>query len=275
MDLLVPGVYAELAPVPGHGATNASVVVDADGITVVDTLMVPSQFEPFAAAVHGLGVPIKRVVLTSSNIEFAGGTPAFRLAGIYGRPQASAHLDQPADPAVFQRLHPAHAAEFVVDADPAAPPLTRPVSHVIDAPVQLTPALTVVPLSGQQEENLVAVVAGAGVVLAGAMASFGVTPNASQGDPARWADQLDDLLELGPIIVPGHGPIGGEEEVRDLQAYLRAVVAADGDLARLAPGPWSGWSGREWDEVNVERAALLARGEDAPPQSLLRRLGLT
>ena len=41
---------------------------------------------------------------------------------------------------------------------------------------------------GQQEENLVAVVSGAGIVFAGAMASFGVTPNASQGDPARWAD---------------------------------------------------------------------------------------
>jgi glyoxylase-like metal-dependent hydrolase (beta-lactamase superfamily II) len=273
MDLLVPGVYAHLADVPGHGATNASVVVDEDGITVVDTLMVPSQFEPFAAAAEGLGVPIRRVVLSSSNIEFAGGTPAFRLAAIYGRSQASTHLDQPADPEVFRRLHPTYAGEFVVDE--GSPPLTRPISHVIDAPVQLTPAVTVVPLSGQQEENLVAVVAGAGVVLAGAMASFGVTPNASQGDPARWADDLDALLDLGPIVVPGHGPIGGEEEVRDLQAYLRAVAAAGGDVDRLGSGPWTSWTAREWDRPNVERAALLAAGRDEPPPSLLARLGLT
>jgi glyoxylase-like metal-dependent hydrolase (beta-lactamase superfamily II) len=119
----------------------------------------------------------------------------------------------------------------------------------------------------------VAVVGGAGVVLAGAMASFGVTPNAAQGDPARWADQLDDLIELGPIVVPGHGPIGGEEEVRALQAYLRAVVAAEGDPRRLANGPWRDWPGHEWDEPNVERAALLAAGRDEPPPSLLRRLG--
>lgn len=268
MDLLVPGVYAQLADAPDHGAANAAVVVDDDGITVIDTLMVPSQFEPFAAAVEALGPPIKRVVLTSSNIEHAGGTPAFRLAGIYGRPQASAHLDQPADPELFRRLHPGYAAEF--DDETA----TRPVSHVIDAPVQLTPALTVVPLAGQQAENLVAVVAGAGVVLAGAMAAFGVTPNAAQGDPARWADDLDLLLDLGPIVVPGHGPIGGEEEVRDLQSYLRAVVAAHGDPAALAPGPWSSWKGAAWHEPNVERAALLAAGRDEPPPSLLRRLGL-
>lgn len=268
MDLLVPGVHAHLASAPGHGATNAAVVIDEDGITVFDTLMVRSQWEPFVAEVEALGRPVRRVVLTSSNIEFAGGTPGFRLAGIYGRPQASAHLDQPADPALFRRLHPTYADELDDETT------TRPVSHVIDAPVQLTPACAVLPFSGQLEENLVGVVAGAGVVLAGAMASFEVTPNAAQGDPARWADQLDELASLGPIVVPGHGPIGGEEEVRALQAYLRAVVAAEGDVARLEPGPWTTWRGQEWHQPNVERAALLAAGRDEPPPSLLRRLGL-
>jgi glyoxylase-like metal-dependent hydrolase (beta-lactamase superfamily II) len=273
MDLLVPGVYAQLAHVPGHGATNAAAIVDADGVTVVDTLMVPSQYEPFAAEVEALGAPIRRVVLTSSNIEFSGGTRAFRLAAVYGRPQASAHLDQPADVELFRRLHPEHAAELREPEDGEAP-LTRSVSHVIDAPVQLTPALAVLPVTGQQEENLIAVLPGSGVILAGAMASFGVTPNASQGDPARWADSLDELLELGPIVVPGHGPIGGEEEVRDLQAYLRAVAAAEGDVAKLGDGPWTRWSARAWDVVNVERAALLAQGRDEPPPTLLHRLGL-
>jgi glyoxylase-like metal-dependent hydrolase (beta-lactamase superfamily II) len=139
--------------------------------------------------------------------------------------------------------------------------------------VQLTPAVTLVPAAGQQAENLVAVVGGAGVVLAGAMASFGVVPNAAQGDPVRWVEELDALLDLAPIVVPGHGPIGGEEEVRELQAYLRAVVDAAGDPAALRPGPWSQWPGAEWHEPNVERAALLAAGRDEPPPTLLRRLG--
>ena len=269
MDVLLPGLYAELAATPGHGATNAGVIVDDDGLTVVDTLMVASQWEPFAAAVSALGRPVPRVVLTSSNIEFAGGTAAFRLAAVYARPQASAHLDQPVDPELFRRLHPAYATELSDEL------VTRPVSHVVDGPVQLTPAVTLVPCSGQQEENLIAVVGGAGVVFAGAMASFGVTPNAAQGDPGRWADELDRVLDLGPIVVPGHGPVGGEEEVRALQAYLRAVVACEGDVGSLADGPWTGWIGREWDVVNVERAALLAAGDDRPPPTLLTRLGLT
>ena len=57
MDELLPGVLAELAAQPGHGAANAAVVVDDDGVTVVDTLMVPSQWEPFGAAVDALGMP--------------------------------------------------------------------------------------------------------------------------------------------------------------------------------------------------------------------------
>ena len=268
LDLLAPGVYAWFQ-LPGEpGRANAGVIVDEDGLTLVDTLLSPVQWSPLADAVDALGFPARRVVLTSSNAEYSGGTGRFRLAAIYGRPQTSTHLDQPADPQVLRRLYPAFAGE--IDDEFA----TRPVSHVVDAPVQLTPACAAMPMCGQQEENLVVVVPGAEIVFAGAMCTFGVTPLAHQGNPAAWADALDEVIELAPIIVPGHGPIGGEEEVRDLQAYLRACVAAEGDPARLGSGPWDTWTAREHDAINIERAAMLAQGIDEIPQSLLQRLGL-
>jgi glyoxylase-like metal-dependent hydrolase (beta-lactamase superfamily II) len=135
-------------------------------------------------------------------------------------------------------------------------------------------AVTLVATGGQQAENLVAVVAGAAVVFAGAMCSFGSAPLCYQGDPGRWADELDRVLELAPVVVPGHGPIGGEEEVRVLQGYLRGCVAAAGDPSAVPSGPWDAWADRHHDAVNVERAALLARGEDAIPPSMLRMAGL-
>ncbi|CAN5153910.1 hypothetical protein BH18ACT4_BH18ACT4_09420 [soil metagenome] len=269
LDLLVPGVYAWLQEPAIHGRPNAGVVVDEDGVTVIDTLMVASQWEPFAEAVEALGVPIRRVVLSSSHVEFSGGTSRFRLAAVFGRAQASDHLDQPADPAVFRRLHPAFATEFDDEVT------TRPVTHIVEAPVQLTPACAALPVTGEQAENLVTLVPGAEIVFAGAMCAFGVTPLAHQGDPAAWAGALDEVAGMAPIIVPGHGPIGGEEEVRALQGYLRACVEADGDASRIPPGVWDGWPDREHDAVNVERAAMLARGEDAIPTTLLARLGLT
>jgi glyoxylase-like metal-dependent hydrolase (beta-lactamase superfamily II) len=160
------------------------------------------------------------------------------------------------------------------DADGFDEVVTRPVSHVVASDVQLTPAVTVVATGGQMADNLVALVPGAQVLLAGAMCSFGAAPLCWQGDPARWADELDRLLDLAPIVVPGHGPIGGEEEVRDLQAYLRACVAAGGDPARLGSGPWDDWADREHDAVTIERAAMLAAGDDGVPPSMLRMAGL-
>ncbi len=267
LDQLVPGVHAWLQEPAGPGRANAAVVVDEDGVTVVDTLLGPSQSGPFGDAVDALGFPVRRVVLTSSNAEFSGGTMRFRLAAVYGRRQTSAHLDQPVDPSVLHQLYGDAAAD--VDEDFR----TRPVSHVVNAPVQLTAAAVAVPTTGQQAENLVVAVPGAGIVLAGAMCSFGVTPLAHQGDPAAWADALDDLLDLAPIVVPGHGPIGGEEEVRVLQDYLRACVDARGDATQLRAGPWDAWTAPHHHVVNVERAAMLADGDDGIPPSMLRLVG--
>ncbi|HZA78076.1 MAG TPA: hypothetical protein VE623_16960 [Acidimicrobiales bacterium] len=267
LDVLDAGVYAWLQVPGGRGRPNAGAVVDGDGITVVDTLMTPDQYQPFAAAVEELGVPVRRAVLTGSSVEQAGGTGRFKLAAVYGSPQASVHLDQPPNVESWRALYPEHADAF----DDV---VTRPVSHVVASDVQLTAAVAVLTTGGQMTENLVALVPGAQILFAGAMCTFGAAPLCWQGDPARWADELDRLVELAPVIVPGHGPIGGEEEVRTLQAYLRACVAAHGDVARLGRGPWDDWSDREHDVVNVERAALLSDGEDAVPPSMLRLAGL-
>jgi glyoxylase-like metal-dependent hydrolase (beta-lactamase superfamily II) len=253
---------------PRRGRPNAGVVVDPDGVTVVDTLMVPDQYEPFAAEVEALGLPVRRAVLTGSSVEQAGGTGRFKLAAVYGSRQASVHLDQPPNVDSWRAL-------FPEDADLFDDVVTRPVSHVVASDVQLTPSVTVVATGGQMTENLVACVPAAQILFAGAMCSFGAAPLCWQGDPQRWATELDRLVGLAPIVVPGHGPIGGEEEVRALQGYLRACAAADGDPGRIGPGPWDGWTDREHDAVNVERAALVAAGdEDAVPPSMLRLAGL-
>jgi glyoxylase-like metal-dependent hydrolase (beta-lactamase superfamily II) len=265
---LAPGVHAWLSQHPTHGRANAGVVVEDDGVTVVDSLMVASQWESFAGVVEAMGRPVPRVVLTSSHVEFSGGTSRFRMSGVYGTRQASALLDQPANVEIFRRLFPEFAPQFGEDFR------TRAVTHVITEAAYLTPAVLTVPTRGQTLENLVVAVPGADIVFAGAMCSFGVVPAAYDGDPSAWAEALDQLVELAPIVVPGHGPIGGEEEVRELQAYLRACVAADGDPGRVESGPWDDWSGQEWTEVNVERAAMLAAGDPSPPPSLLARLGL-
>jgi cyclase len=264
---LAPGVFAWIQSPGGHGRTNAGVVADEDGCTVVDALLTPAQAAPLAAAVEALGRPVRRLVYSSSHIEFTGGSSLFPLAARYGCTTTSALLDQPPNPSTWRLLHPGHAEHF----DEL---VTRPVSHTVAEPAWLSPAVTVVPTEGQQEGNLVAQVPGAGILFAGAMCAFGVTPLAFDGDPGAWADALGVLLELGEVIVPGIGPVGGADEVIALQAYLYACVDAEGDPAALPPGPWDDWPDRHFDAVNVERAAMLAAGDDGVPPTMLRLLGL-
>lgn len=262
LTLLAPGVYAWLGG-GTFGDPNAGVVIDPDGITLVDTLMVPGQFEPFGDAVDRLGHHIRRVVLTSSHIPFVGGTSRFWQAAFYGTQHTSDMLDLPPNVAGYRRLLPAYAAGFDDELQ------TRPISHTVSTAAYLSNAVVALPTAGQAPANLVVEIPGAGVLFCGAMASFGTTPLAFDGDPAGWAAALRDLARVAPIVVPGHGPVGGPDDLLTLADYLDACV--DG---RIPPGPWDRWSGRHFDEINLERAALLAAGDDGPPPSMLRLLGL-
>lgn len=267
LEPLGDGVSAWLQSPPGHDHPNAGIVVEGDGITVVDTLVVPSQAAALLAAVESPELPVRRAVYTSSHVEQVGGSTVFWKAARYGRPLTSALLDQPANPTTLQRLHPELADEL-------AEPATRPVSHVVDTSAWLSQAVCAVPTAGQQRQNLVALVPAADVLFAGAMCAFGVTPNAFDGDPAAWADALGELAELAGTIVPGMGPVGGADDVLALQAYLWACVEAEGDEGAIPSGPWDAWPDRHLDAVNVQRAAMLAAGDDGVPPAMLELVGL-
>ena len=265
---LGPGLSAWLQTPHGHGRANAGVVVEDDGVTVVDTLLTPSQAAPLAHHLESLGAPVRRAVLTSSHVEYVGGSSVFWMAARYGRSQTSALLDLPPNLEGYRRLFPDWADEFDDEFT------TRPISHVVDTAAWLTSTVCAVPSAGQSGENLMLAVPSADVLFAGAMCSFGVTPNAFDGDPGAWADALADIGEMATTIVPGIGPVGDAGDVLALQAYLYACVEAEGDPSAIPEGPWDGWSDRHLDVINIERAALLAAGDTSVPPSMLRALGL-
>ncbi|HLG00137.1 MAG TPA: MBL fold metallo-hydrolase, partial [Acidimicrobiia bacterium] len=112
LERVADGVWVWLQPNGESGVSNAGVIADDDGLTVVDTLMVPSQWEPFKAAVDDLGAPVRRVVLTHAHVDHVGGTSAFPLAAIYGSPATSELLTQPPLTEAYKAFMPAFADEF-------------------------------------------------------------------------------------------------------------------------------------------------------------------
>ena len=263
---LADDLWVWLQPGGESGVSNAGVIGDDDGLTVVDTLMVRSQWEPFAEAVAALGRPVKRVVLTHAHVDHVGGTGQFRNAAVYATPLTSDLLDGEMPIDAYKAFMPAFEDEF----DDLAELGTRPVSHLVDGAAQLTPRVELLPASGHTPGDLMVLVADVDVLFAGDLCFFGVTPLAFQGDPDTWAEMLDAIAELAEVIVPGHGPVGGEAEVRELQAYLRHCVAG-----AVPSGPWDDWPEREQrDAINIERAALLREGRDEIPPAMVDAIGL-
>lgn len=246
----------------GFGSANAAAIYEDDGITVVDACTVPAHAREFADLLADTGVPIRHLVYTSPHIDHVGGSSVYPLAAVYGRAETSALLEQPPNVSAYRHLEPDLAADF----DDLT---TRPVSHTVQEAAWLTSRVVVAPTHGQTSENLVVQIPDAGVVIAGAMACFGVIPPAWAGDPTAWADQLDVILGWGTTVVPGYGPVGGEDEVRMLQAYLRGVASGV-----LDDGPWREWSNQRFHAANVERAARLAAGDPSPPPTILRLMGI-
>lgn len=264
------GVFALVRSDVGFGESNIGVVIDADGISVIDTGSTPVRGKTARAAIEALtrelDAPLKRAVITSSRVTQTGGSALFWRAGFYGTDVASDELDQPVNLSALRRLLPHLAAAYHDRFE------TRPITHTVDEPAWLTPSIHLVPTAGEAPANLVAHLPGVDTIFLGAVGSFGVRPLAFAGDPARWAAQLRALAELATTFVPGHGTVGGRGDMAMLADYLEACVTAEGEA--LADGPWESWTNPEFDAVNIERAARLSRGDRSVPTAMLELLGL-
>jgi cyclase len=70
-----------------------------------------------------------------------------------------------------------------------------------------------------------------GVAFLGGMGFFGTQPMLADGDPRGWLKGIDDLAAMDiQHFVPGHGPVGTQADLLEMQDYIQALL----DLAAAA-----------------------------------------
>ena len=141
--------------------------------------------------------------------------------------------------------------------------VTRPVTHVVAEATQLTPATFAVPIDGQSAMNLVVLVPESDVLFAGAMCMLRRHPAGLRRRPRRRGPTRSTRWSTWRP----HRAGTSTDRRRRWSCAAAGVPAsvrrrAGRPRARCTAGPWDEWPGRQWDSVNVERAAML-HGERA------------
>lgn len=223
IEEVAPKVYAYIQAYGELGVSNAGLLLDREGVMAVDALMVPSMTRRFLTAIKKVTTkPVTRLVNTHHHIDHSGGNFLFREAEIVSHTycrEEIARTGMPVD--FFQKRIPRFAAEFP-KLKLAVPDVTfedRLVFHQAGRAVELRhlgPAHTF--------GDAFVYLAKDKLLFAGDLAFYYVTPLAFQGHVGNWIKVADRILKMDvETIVPGHGPIGGKKELREMRAYLALI----------------------------------------------------
>jgi cyclase len=318
---IAPGTFAWLQPNGDLGESNAGLVVGEGESTLVDTLwdvrlttrMLDAMAAPTASA------PITTLVNTHSDGDHWWGNQLLPdVRRITSRASAAVMEHEDGAPAQFERLR-GLAAMLDRHSQAARLPavvrrrmrhfgsyVSRMFSPYDFTDVRLTgptetfadrlglevggrPLELIVVGPAHTPGDLIVWLRDVRVVFAADIGFIGVTPVMWAGPLANWLAAIDTIAALEPeVVVPGHGPVCGVAELREVARYWRWLEAsarphfANGASAyeaaeAIATGddfrrqPWAGWIAPERIVINCHLLRREARGE-AKPISPLQRI---
>ena len=223
IEEVAPKVYAYIQAYGELGVSNAGLLLDREGVMAVDALMVPSMTTRFLGAIKKVTRrPVSRLVNTHHHVDHSGGNFLFRDAQVISHTFCRVEQVREGLPVKqLQQRIPRFAKEFS-KLKPKVPSLTfedRLVFHQSGRDVELRhlgPAHTFGDAFVYLPKDK--------ILFAGDLAFYYVTPLAFQGHVGNWIKVADRILKMDvDLIVPGHGPLGGKKELREMRSYLMLI----------------------------------------------------
>lgn len=214
-------------------AANAGIIIGKDGVLVVDTLISAKEGQRLLADIRKItSKPIKYVVNTHTHLDHAFGNGVFAGlgAGIIAH-EADRQMLLGKGPEILQHadtygLKP----EDMAGTEIVAPSLTFSERMTIDLGGVEVQLLRTAP--SHTAGSLVVWLPEQKVLFTGDILFTDFHPFMADGNLAGWQVTLDSLLKLGAEkIVPGHGPLSGNKDLREMKEYLALFDSTAKELA--------------------------------------------
>jgi len=289
LQQLAPDVHACLQEDKGLGYSNSGLIARGKGL-VVDTFWDLPHTRAMIELYRGVwNREPGQLVNTHHNGDHCYGNQLFEGAEIIGHEGCAEALKND-DPARMQMLKGLGAS-----GDPVLEDFARQLSPWDFEGIELRPPTTLVKERLQLDScefpievlyvgpahtvgDVIVHLPEQRIVFTGDILFRRCTPIGWEGTFEQWVTALDRIMELDcDIVVPGHGPLCGNEGPREMKEYLqyvRSEARSHFDAERSAVeaakridlGPYADWTEPERIVFSVERAYREFRGEpfDAP-----------
>jgi len=274
---LSPSVLAFLQrEAPGQSnfsVSNFGLVEGPRSLLAIDAGGGPQHARNFLSAAQTLGKPVDRVVITHEHPDHSVGLPQFPPGiEIIAQEETRAQMVQmgtPATPA-YWKTNPAwgNADDVNRVVLPTVTFRDRMSVYYGDAKVDFE-----WPGPAHTAGDALVYVRASRVVFMGDIAFFGVTPLNGSGYMQDWIKVCDAVLNdpQVEVIVPGHGPVGGKQDLVEMRDYLalllregrRGIAAGIGAgraAAELDLGRYATWTDPDRVVNNMARLYAELRG---------------
>lgn len=237
--------YADVkhgTPANSFGA-NAGIIIGKDGIIVVDTLVSAREAQRFINDIRKVSdKPFKYVINTHYHLDHTFGNAEFEKLGaiIISHEYDRINLQNNGE-AVLKNA----AAYGLTEGDMegtklAYPSLTFPYRMYITAGSQ--EVALIYPGPSHTSGSIMVYLPDKKILFAGDILFTGYHPFLAEGDMKSWTRVLDSIMSMDvDIIIPGHGPVSGKKDLKEMKEYLaifdksaRKLSAQSNDVEYIA-----------------------------------------
>jgi glyoxylase-like metal-dependent hydrolase (beta-lactamase superfamily II) len=280
---LAPNIYAYIqggGPAKNNvSVSNAAVIVGDEGILLFDALAVPIHAKNMVAAIRKVtDKPFKYIVTSHHHGDHIGGNQFI--------PDNPVIMSHPycRDEVVKQVPGPALWPKREGWADGTEPRKILPATQTFDGNLTFHIARTevrIMPmLPAHTYGDLVMHLPEHKLLVAGDVGFFYVAPFCQNANPSSWISICDRIAGMDvERIVPGHGPLGGKQQLVEMADYLRLLrveakkrwdkkMTAGQAAADITLGKFDNWIGPERIIMDTDRFYMEFEGRLVPDMNV-------